>query len=228
MKVKSARPAASSRPHGHRKNARRGEARASIGAVSRREILARTAGAADAARVELNHSTRELSGAEAVPATFGHFLGSPHGTRIRSEGLFSQIPARLKFLKSAASELSLIREGMERLALSHPSVGFRLQNEDRTVLQLRPQSEEERIRAIVADGEDYPIRRIEIEHGPGLRLTAWWVQGMSLPHSRSLIQLVNGRVLRDRVLQQAMTPGDLVLFLTYLKTAMKPLRDIAK
>lgn len=31
-----------------------------------------------------------------------------------------------------------------------------------------------------------------------------------------------------RVLQQAMTPGDLVLFLTYLKTAMKPLRDIAK
>ena len=32
----------------------------------------------------------------------------------------------------------------------------------------------------------------------------------------------------QRVLQQAMTPGDLVLFLTYLKTAMKPLRDIAK
>ena len=31
-----------------------------------------------------------------------------------------------------------------------------------------------------------------------------------------------------RVMEQAMTPGDLVLFLTYLKTAMKPLRDIAK
>lgn len=31
-----------------------------------------------------------------------------------------------------------------------------------------------------------------------------------------------------RVLEQQMTPGDLVLFLTYLKTAMKPLRDIAK
>ncbi|QFG69700.1 ABC transporter ATP-binding protein [Ornithinimicrobium pratense] len=31
-----------------------------------------------------------------------------------------------------------------------------------------------------------------------------------------------------RVLQGAMTPGDLVIFLTYLKTSMKPLRDLAK
>ncbi|MFV0533030.1 MAG: ABC transporter ATP-binding protein [Cumulibacter sp.] len=31
-----------------------------------------------------------------------------------------------------------------------------------------------------------------------------------------------------RVMQGAMTPGDLVIFLTYLKTAMKPLRDLAK
>ncbi len=31
-----------------------------------------------------------------------------------------------------------------------------------------------------------------------------------------------------RVVQHSMTPGDLVLFLTYLKTAMKPLRDLAK
>ncbi|WP_245580106.1 ABC transporter ATP-binding protein [Arthrobacter castelli] len=31
-----------------------------------------------------------------------------------------------------------------------------------------------------------------------------------------------------RVVEGAMTPGDLVLFLTYLKTAMKPLRDLAK
>ncbi|MFW5469280.1 ABC transporter ATP-binding protein [Knoellia sp. CPCC 206435] len=32
----------------------------------------------------------------------------------------------------------------------------------------------------------------------------------------------------QRVLQEAMSPGDLVIFLTYLKTAMKPLRDLAK
>ncbi len=181
----------------------RGEALASIGAVSRLEITSRTKDSSTAHRIELDHSTRELSKATAEPVTFGHFLGNSHGTRIRSEGLFSQIPARLKFLKSAASELSLIRDWMERLALSHPEVAFRLQNEDRTVLNLRPQSEEDRIRAIVADGEDYPIRRIEVDRA-GLKLKAYWVQGMSLPHSRSLIQLVNGRVLRDRVLQQAM------------------------
>jgi ATP-binding cassette subfamily B protein len=32
----------------------------------------------------------------------------------------------------------------------------------------------------------------------------------------------------SRVLSGAMTPGDLVIFLTYLKTSMKPLRDLAK
>ncbi len=181
----------------------RGEALASIGAVSRLEVLSRTTENTDAHVITLDHSTRELSQATPEPVTFGHFLGSPKGTRIRSEGLFSQIPARLKFLKSPGAELSQIRESMERLALSHPSVGFRLQSDARMVLNLRPQTEEERIRTVVADGEDFPIRRVEVERESGLKLKVFWVQGLSLPHSRSLIQLVNGRVLRDRVLQQA-------------------------
>ncbi|MFN7684760.1 MAG: DNA mismatch repair endonuclease MutL [Oligoflexia bacterium] len=182
----------------------RGEALASIGAVSRLTVLSRPPdSAAQAHSISLDHSTLELSQAHPEPATFGHFLGSPHGTRIRSEGLFSQIPARLKFLKSAGSELSAVREWMERLALAHPAVGFRLYSDDKTVLNLRPQSQEQRVREIVAEGEDFPIRTAESQ-APGLKLKVYWVQGMSLAHTRNLIQLVNGRALRDRLIQQAM------------------------
>jgi len=208
----------------------RGEALASIGAVSSLQIISRvkaTAGLepASAHEIRLDHSTRELSQATATPATFGHFLGSSHGTRLRAEGLFSQIPARLKFLKSAGSELSQIREWMERLALSHPEVGFKLQSDDRVILNLRPQSIEERIRTVVADGEDFPIQHAEVLREGGLKLKAYWVQGMSLPHTRSLIQLVNGRALRDRLIQQAMLqpfrqsllPGKFPALVAYLE-----------
>jgi DNA mismatch repair protein MutL len=39
---------------------------------------------------------------------------------------------------------------------------------------------------------------------PGFSLKVYWVQGMSLAHTRNLVQLVNGRALRDRLIQQAM------------------------
>ena len=185
----------------------RGEALASIGAVSRLEVLSHVQTSAQSLgphRVRLDHSTQELSSPRPEPATFGHFLGKPHGTRIRVEGLFSQIPARLKFLKSAGSELSAVREWMERLALAHPQVGFQLRSDSKEVLNLRPQSEEDRVRMIVAEGEDFPLLSAESSAGQGLQLKVYWVQGMSLSHTRNLIQLVNGRALRDRLIQQAM------------------------
>lgn len=182
----------------------RGEALASIGAVSRLEILSRAPGSELTHGIRLDHSTQEISKPQPEATTFGHFLGSAYGTRIRSEGLFSQIPARLKFLKSAGSELSVVREWMERLALANPKVGFRLTSDEKIVLNLRPQSQEDRVRAIVAEGEDFPIRMAESSVSAGLRLRVYWVQGMSLAHTRSLIQLVNRRALRDRLIQQAM------------------------
>jgi DNA mismatch repair protein MutL len=184
----------------------RGEALASIGAVSRLEVLsrAREAASGDAHSVSLDHSTQELCSPQPRATTFGHFLGAAHGTRIRAEGLFSQIPARLKFLKSAGAELSAVREWIERLSLAHPGVGFKLISDEKEVLVLRPQTQEERVRTIVAEGQDFPIRMAEADSGPGFRLKVYWIQGMSLSHTRNLVQLVNGRALRDRLIQQAM------------------------
>ena len=51
--------------------------------------------------------------------------GCPDGTTIVCEKLFSATPARLKFLKSEASEASAVAGAVEKLALSHPQISFR-------------------------------------------------------------------------------------------------------
>lgn len=197
----------------------RGEALPSVAAVSELTLLSRSKNETQAYELRASRfvadeqltlsERRETPGPKAV--TYGHFLGTPHGTLIRAQGLFAQVPARLKFLKSQASEVSFVREWMERLALTHPHVGFKLFSDTRTVLNLRPVSEVERVRQILCDGEDYPI--VSAESDPtfmdsnstaGIRVRVHWVQGLSTPQTRKLVQVVNKRALRDRVLQQAM------------------------
>ena len=114
----------------------RGEALPSIAAVADLSIASRADGPADS-------SAHEIRGERVQAVTFGHFLGSPHGTKVRVEGLFSQIPARLKFLRGQGTEVAMVRECLERLAFTRPDAGFLLTSDGRTILKLRPQSEAE-------------------------------------------------------------------------------------
>jgi DNA mismatch repair protein MutL len=187
----------------------RGEALASIAAVSELTITSRTQDADSAYELAVGDlAGRLLKQPQAQKITFGHFINTPHGTRIRAQGLFSQIPARLKFLKSQGTEVSQVREWMERLAMAHPHIGFQLFSEDRAILQLRASDEGTRVKAILADGEDYPLVTATNDQDGfrdlGLKVRVHWLQGMSLPQSKRLIQVVNGRAIRDKVLQQAL------------------------
>jgi DNA mismatch repair protein MutL len=183
----------------------RGEALPSVAAVSDLTILSRAREAETA--FELNVGRWAEAGPRREPqagaVTFGHFLSSPHGTRIRAGGLFAQVPARLKFLKSQAAEVSAVREWLERLALANAGVGFRLLSDGRKLLELKSASEADRVKTVLAGGDDYPVVTVESDEGP-LKLRLHWLQGMSLPHSRKLAQVINGRAIRDRLLQQAM------------------------
>jgi DNA mismatch repair protein MutL len=184
----------------------RGEALPSIAAVSDLSLISRARGSETAYEVHLTSLGRPV-GPEAK--TFGHFLGTPHGTRIQARGLFSQVPARLKFLKSQGAEVSQVREWIERLALAHPGIGFRLISDGRSILTLRSQEETARVRAVLSDGEDYPI--ITASNDLGFRdrtegsfhVRAHWLQGLSSPQAKRLVQVINGRAVRDRMLQQA-------------------------
>ncbi|MDR0434033.1 MAG: DNA mismatch repair endonuclease MutL [Gracilibacteraceae bacterium] len=102
----------------------RGEALASIAAVSRLSILSRTA-AETAAR---------LIRAEGGPPGRAAAAAGPVGTTVTVEDLFFNTPARRKFLRSAQTEAGLIAEMTGRLAVGRPDVAFRLSRGGKTIV----------------------------------------------------------------------------------------------
>lgn len=96
----------------------RGEALASIAAVSRLELTSKPRAEATAARIE-----SEFGKIGDVAKSSGN-----NGTVIRIQDLFENVPARLKFMKSEMAEGAQIRNVLKAMALSHPSVGIRLRS----------------------------------------------------------------------------------------------------
>jgi DNA mismatch repair protein MutL len=177
----------------------RGEALPSIASVAELTIASRAAGNPETFEIRLSQNAAPRAEARRVP-NIG-FLGSAHGTRVRVASLFSQIPARLKFLKSPGAEASAVREILERLALTHPEISFRLVNEERTTLDLPTEPLRDRVIRMLSDGNPFELKELKIEGLYSIEIL--WLKGLSFPHTRSLYQIVNGRALRDRTLQSA-------------------------
>jgi DNA mismatch repair protein MutL len=137
----------------------RGEALASIGSVSRMEIVTRTETDAEATQVLLeNGEIREVLK-----------TGAPKGSSIIVKDLFAFVPARRKFLKSPPAELRHAVTAVRRLALSHPSVAFSLFIEGDRALDAAPESLRERVRRLL--GEEKAARLIPLRsQAPGLSL----------------------------------------------------------
>ena len=187
----------------------RGEAIPSVAAVSDLTLTSRLQNGESTYSLQLTQSTpwhKEKVHAQKI--TFGQFIDSPHGTRIQSRGLFLQMPARLKFLKSQSAEVSHVKEWMERIAIAYPHVGFQLISNEKVILNLRPQGEADRVLTLLSDGNDYPVlTRSSDQDGfrdLGLKVRLHWLQGLSSHQSRKLIQIVNSRAVKDRMLQQAL------------------------
>ena len=104
----------------------RGEALASIAAVSRCRAVSRERGAAEGSVVQC----------EAGRAGEVRSCGAPEGTLIEVRDLFFNTPARFKFLRSTATELRHIVEMMTRLALPHPALALALVHNGKPVLKL--------------------------------------------------------------------------------------------
>jgi DNA mismatch repair protein MutL len=60
-------------------------------------------------------------------------VGSSVGTSVEIKEIFFNTPARRKFLKSPATELSHICDAVNRMALAHPEVHFRLSHDGRMI-----------------------------------------------------------------------------------------------
>jgi DNA mismatch repair protein MutL len=102
----------------------RGEALASIAAVSDLSLVSRPRGGS-AHRIAVSEGREEgISGAS-----------RSHGTTVTVERLFFNLPARRKFLRSAASESNQVAQVVSQFALSYPEVAFELISDARALIR---------------------------------------------------------------------------------------------
>ncbi len=129
----------------------RGEALASIAAISQVEIKTK--------RIEDElGSSIEIEGSEVKSQNADN---CPNGTSIAVKNLFFNVPARRNFLKSNTAETRHIIEEFNRIALVNPQISFSMFHNNKQVFQLYPSTLKQRIIALF--GNMYKQRLVPVE-----------------------------------------------------------------
>jgi len=173
----------------------RGEALASIAAVSRLTLQTSEGGAEAGTQVE-----REGDVLVAEKS-----IAFPRGTSIEVRDLFFNLPARLKFLHSDASELSQIAKYLTNVALAYPRLRLSLTHGPRSVIDCPP-VDGLRERIFQLHGKDLVDSLMEIDHAvEGSRLYGFVSRPPAgRPDRVHQYFFVNSRPVRDKVLASAL------------------------
>ena len=177
----------------------RGEALPSIASISELTLITRRADAT--AAYALVTRTGQLGEVRE--------LGAPVGTRIEVRALFANVPARLKFQKSAAVESGHVLDTITRLSLASPEVHLRLRVDGRAVVELPPHPSLAE-RAIAVLRRSAPATKIaSAVHTEGPYTVEAHVAppDESQQSARRVHLVVNRRVVRDRGLLTAVQLG---------------------
>ena len=171
----------------------RGEALASIAAVSALTLSSRTADAKHAWAVSVEN------GQISAPRPAAH----EPGTSVEALELFFNTPARRKFLRSEATEYAHCDEVFRRIALARPDVAFRLQHNGRAQWHLKSQDRAGRIGAIL--GEEFAAAAAVVDADSGVISLGGLTALPTTVHGGRDAQyfFVNGRFVRDKVLAHA-------------------------
>ncbi len=172
----------------------RGEALASIASVSHLRMQTRRAGDEHGVEVAAEAGNIEDTRTCAMAA----------GTRIEVRQLFFNTPARLKFLKTLATEQGAIAEAFQRIALANHHIAFCLNADGRTIFDLpRANSVLERFRQVF--GPKIASRMLGFDFArPGIRAQGLAATSQeSFATGRMIFTFVNGRSVRDRTLIRA-------------------------
>ncbi len=173
----------------------RGEALPAIASVSQLRLCTRARGASEGFELRIEAGRVLHAGA----------VGAPEGTRIEVADLFAAVPARRKFLKTAATEWGHIAEGLVRCALALPGVHFDVQREGRPSLAWPAVSAPlDRIAAVL--GEEDAAGFVPVEHREGPASVSGFVSRPDRPRPTlaGIHLYVNRRPVRDRTLQHAL------------------------
>ena len=125
------------------------------------------------------------------------------GTEITVRNLFYNTPARKKFLKSATTEFRQIVKMLRRFGLDFPEVSFQLMHNDKTILNLTPESLEERIIALT--DPSYRDQLLPVNMIKGDYNISGFVGTLNLVRGRPGEQylFVNRRFIQNRLLNSA-------------------------
>lgn len=176
----------------------RGEALASVSAVSHVEIMTRTKGSETGYRCEAtDEGTSEIEEA-----------GCPEGTTIIVRDLFYNTPARQKFLKKDVAEANAVAQVMDKMALSYPEVKFRFIREGETKLLTYGNNDMLSVISAVY-GRDFAKETIEVNYSPvgkdRMKLTGYITKPSASKPSRSFQNFfVNRRFVKTRTAMAAL------------------------
>lgn len=172
----------------------RGEALASIAAVSRLTLASCMAEQSHAWQIQINGQ----SISEPEPASL------TAGTLIDVNDLYFNIPARRKFLKTEATEFAHCEEAFKRIALAQPGIEFVLQHNGKVKCQLRAADSSKRIMSVLGDEFSNTAIRVN-EESAGMHIYG----EVALPaYARSSRDtqyfFVNNRFVRDKLIMHAL------------------------
>ncbi len=172
----------------------RGEALAAINSIADCAVLSRASGQNDSKNAAwmLHGGSGELSAAARA-----------QGTTVEVKELFFATPARRKFLKSDATELSHCLESIRRHALTRPDVGFTVWHEGKLIEQWRAAAAKQRVQDVL--GDDFTQAALVVDHAEGAVRVTGFAGLPDAARSRADQQYayVNGRYVRDKVIQHA-------------------------
>lgn len=173
----------------------RGEALAAIAAVSDLRIISKTADAEYGSVIEVSGGVVIGIGDRAAQT----------GTTVMVENLFANVPARRKFLKKDVTETMAINAVVEKIALSHPEISFRLITDGTTRLETVGDGN---LKSAVHSvfGRDFARALIEVNGGlEGIKVSGFCGRSDNCKVNRNFQNIfINGRYVKSRTAQAAL------------------------
>lgn len=173
----------------------RGEALASVAAVSRVEVMTKQ-------QSETYGTIYSIEGSEEKSHEKG---GCPDGTTIIIRDLFYNTPARLKFLKKDVSEANAVSSIMHKIALSHPDISFKLIRDNR--VDFNSAGDGDLFSAVYAVyGKDFARDLLKIDYEyKNIRISGYTVKPLYSRANRTFQSFfVNGRYIRSKLCSSAL------------------------
>ncbi len=172
----------------------RGEALPSIASVSKFKMTSKPRDGEEASFLEVNAGEIHEQGPAALSA----------GTRVEVRGLFSNVPARLKFLKTETTENRRCHDTLMRISLAHPEAGFTLTVNGRESFRLPPEQDLcARIGTFWPSSVCEGLRPFDVTREDYRAHGLAGLPAFAQSRGDRILLFVNGRPVSDKVMLQA-------------------------